>query len=51
MFPKIQLSNRVKGVLIVFTLHMSAYYGLWLLFGWLGCGLGWVPSWCPQPLP
>ena len=36
---------------IVLSLQMGTYWSLWLLFGWLGCGLGWVPSWCPQPLP
>ena len=40
----------VHGALIVVGLHMGAYYGLWLIGG-LCCWLGWVPMFCPHPLP
>ena len=35
----------------VFVMHMGVYYGFWLVLSWLGCGLGWMPEWCVQPLP
>ena len=43
--------DAIRAGLIVLSLHMGAYWGLWVLFGWIGCTLGYVPAWCPQPLP
>ena len=39
------------AALIVVSLHMGVYWGMWLLLGSLGCSLGYVPAWCPRSLP
>ena len=41
----------LQAACLVVAMHMAAYWGLWLVLGGIGCGLGYVPAWCPQDLP